>query len=197
VARNQVKVMGELHLKMSRSLDGFVGGPKGEIDWIFPTTDAEATDWILVTISGASAHLMGRHTFHNMAAAWPSSTGPFADPMNRIPKVVFSKGEVTSADATGNWANPTIARGDLAAEIARLKQESPSYLIAHGGASFAQSLCAADLIDEYQLLIHPVALGRGLSLFGALAAPRRLKHKATLSFPAGAVAVTYRRWQDQ
>jgi dihydrofolate reductase len=194
--------MGELHLKMSMSIDGFVGGPKGEIDWIFPTTDAEATAWILETISGASAHLMGRRTFHAMAASWPSSTGPFADPMNRIPKVVFSKGEVappTSADATSSesWSNPAVARGELAAEIARLKQDSPSCLVAHGGASFAQSLVAADLIDEYQLLIHPVALGRGLPLFGALADLRRLKHKATISFPGGAVAVTYRRWSDQ
>jgi dihydrofolate reductase len=86
-----------------------------------------------------------------------------------------------------------VARGDLAAEIIRLKQESPSYLIAHGGARFTQSLVAADLIDEYQLLIHPVALGRGLPLFGALAAPRRLKRKAMISFPGGATAITYRR----
>jgi dihydrofolate reductase len=205
--------MRPLILKMSVSLDGFVAGPNGEIDWVFRTIDAGGTDWSVATISNAGAHLMGSRTFRDMAAWWPQSTEPFAPPMNQIPKVVFSRsgldGATTRAleDATrlrgaGNapvsaataesWRHPTICRGDLADEIARLKQQDGKPLLAHGGARFAQSLVRHGLIDEYILLIHPVALGRGLPLFAQLEQPLDLKLVSTTPFESGAIARVYR-----
>src|SRR5581483_3264798 len=76
---------------MSVSADGFVAGPNGEIDWLFRSTDPVATAWTVATIRDVGVHIMGSRTFQDMAAYWPSSTEPFAAPMNDIPKVVFSR----------------------------------------------------------------------------------------------------------
>src|SRR5882762_6043023 len=81
----------KLILKMSVSVDGFVGGPNGEIDWIFKSMDDKAAAWTLDKIWQAGVHIMGSRTFYDMAAYWPYSTEPFAAPMNEIPKMVFSK----------------------------------------------------------------------------------------------------------
>jgi dihydrofolate reductase len=83
--------MRKLILKMSMSLDGFVGGSRSEVDWIFASMDQGATDWTMRSVWNAGVHIMGSRTFHDMASYWPSSTEVFAAPMNEIPKVVFSK----------------------------------------------------------------------------------------------------------
>jgi dihydrofolate reductase len=111
----------------------------------------------------------------------PSASGPFAEPMNEIPKVVFSK-SLRSAD----WGETTIVAGDLADAITRLKQErSGGYLLAQGGARFARSLVETGLIDEYRLVVHPVVLGAGERLF---AAPLTIEPMSTAVFSGGAVA---------
>jgi dihydrofolate reductase len=208
--------MRKLILKMSITVDGFVGGPNGEIDWLFPGMDEAATAWTLSVIEKAGAHLMGSRTFHDMAAYWPTSSEVFAAPMNDIPKVVFTRKGFTGADPAGttgalkdasahipvdtsakaqgadSWTRPRVADGDLAEEIARLKAEPGADLVAHGGAGFAASLVAAGLIDEYALLVHSVVLGRGLPLFASLAAARRLTLVDSTRFEAGATAQIYR-----
>src|SRR5690606_10087410 len=141
----------------------------------------------------AGVHVMGGETGRGLAEYWPSPDlderdRPFAAPMNEIPKVVFSK----SLD-TLDWNGTRIARGDTREEIARLKQEGGKPILVHGGARFAQSLSRLGLIDEYQLVIHPVALGSGLPLFPQLEEPLRLKLVETRPFPAGAVLQVYRR----
>jgi dihydrofolate reductase len=101
--------------------------------------------------------------------------------MNVIPKVVFSN-SLTSAD----WGDTTIAAGDLAAAITRLKQEcSDGYLLAHGGVRFARWLVETGLIDEYRLVIHPVVLGAGQRIFTA---PLTIEPMSTTAFSGGAVA---------
>jgi dihydrofolate reductase len=100
---------------------------------------------------------MGRVTYEEMAAFWPTSTSDYARPMNEIPKVVFSK-TLDHAD----WAETRIAREDLREEIERLKREPGNDLIAYGGARFDQALSRLGLVDEYRLMIQPAALGAGL-----------------------------------
>jgi dihydrofolate reductase len=90
--------------------------------------------------------------------------------MNEIPKVVFSK-TLERAD----WPETRIARGDLREEIEALKREPGKDLIAYGGATFAQALSRAGLVDEYRLMIQPAALGAGLALFKDLPAPLHLQ----------------------
>jgi dihydrofolate reductase len=85
-----------------------------------------------------------------------------------------------------------VASGGLAEEITRLKAEDGKPIVAHGGAGFARSLVASGLIDQYALLVHPIALGRGLPIFSDLAQPRPLKLTSSTAFPGGAVAQTYR-----
>lgn len=213
--------MRKLILKMSLSLDGFVGGPNGEVEWIFPSYDEGATAWTMDTLRNAGVHAMGSRTFHDMAAHWPSSDEPFAGPMNAIPKVVFSKkGRVEpgnldltttalkeatraraaagakpatpSAQTAASWAEPEIASGDLAEEVARLKAQPGKNILAHGGASFARSLIAHGLVDEFRLLVHPVVLGRGLPLFSDIERPIAVTLESTTTFPAGAVATVFK-----
>ncbi len=83
--------MRKLVLKMSMSLDGFVGGPNGEIDWLFRSMDSGVMDWLSRNIGAAGLHIMGSHTFQDMAAYGPRSSDLLAAPMNQIRKVVFSK----------------------------------------------------------------------------------------------------------
>jgi dihydrofolate reductase len=194
--------MRKLILKMNVSLDGFVGGVKGEIDWIFKNQSEDAKAWILETVWQAGVHIMGSRTYADMAAYWPSSADVLAAPMNQIPKVVFSRtGKATTTraledasravpieNAGASWEQPRVASGDLATEIARLKQEPGKDLMAHGGAGFARSLVASGLIDEYQLMVHPVALGRGLPIFSELVRPLALTGVSTTRFAGGAVA---------
>jgi len=213
--------MRKLILRMQMSLDGFVSGPGGEIRWIFDSMDDGLIRWSVDTISRAGLHIMGSRTFSDMVGYWPTSDEPIAAPMNLIPKMVFSRsgaavtasaGAPTPAlsDATGvraaqggaavpggipgadSWIDVPVRTGDLATEIAGLKQKPGGDILAHGGVGFAHSLCRTGLIDEYHLIVHPVALGAGRPLFSALTEPMRLRLVDALTFGSGAVAHTYR-----
>jgi dihydrofolate reductase len=206
----------ELILKMSMSLDGFVSDLDGRNTWMFGA-DLEARAWAVETIWNASLHIMGSRSFHDMAAYWPTSTDVFAPPMNQIPKAVFSRqGPAMLSNATttasldearahagatqsterqpgaGSWAQAYVASGDLAEEIAKLKAQAGKPIIAHGGVSFARSLVAQGLVDEFVLGVHPVALGKGQPLFSELAAPMPLRLISSKAFPGGSVAQIYR-----
>ena len=173
--------MASVILKMSVSLDGYVAPPDGNGSWIAAGGSEDALNWTVESVSNAGAHLMGAATYAVMAAHWPRDTGPFAKPMNEIPKIVFSD-SLTSAD----WAETTIVTGGLVEAVTRLKQErTDGYLLAHGGARFARSLVATGLIDEYRLLVHPVVMGGGEPLFPA---PLTIEPISTTAFSGGAVA---------
>ena len=166
-------------LMMSTSVDGYVAGPHGHAGAV--PEPAELSQWKLDRIRRAGTHIMGRVTYEEMAGFWPTSTDDYAAPMNEIPKVVFSN-SLTAAD----WADTTIAAGDLATAVKRLKQARPEgYLLAHGGVRFARSLIETGLIDEYRLVVHPVVLGAGEPLFTA---PLALAPVDTIAFSGGVVA---------
>ena len=184
--------MRELILKMSMSLDGLVSDHEGRNAWMFGD-DQEAKAFVVETIAYASLHIMGSRSFRQMAAHWPAAPGPFAAPMNDIPKVVFSRSAPAPSEAEdGSWAHPFVARGALADEIARLKAGDGRPVLAYGGVHFARALVASGLVDRLVLLVHPVALGDGLPLFSDLRTPLRLERLSTRAFPGGAVALVYR-----
>ncbi len=172
--------MGSLILKMSVSLDGYVAPLDGSSDWAAAGRSPDGGAWTLETVSNASVHLMGAGTYAEWAGFWPTAPGPFAKPMNDIPKIVFSN-SLKSAD----WAGTTIVSGDLADAVTRLKQEQTGYLLAQGGVRFARALVQTGLIDEYRLVIHPVVLGAGERLFTA---PLTIEPISTTAFSGGAVA---------
>jgi dihydrofolate reductase len=206
----------DLILKMSISIDGFVSDLEGRNTWMFGA-DQEAKAWSVEYIWNASLHIMGSRSFLAMAPFWQTSTDVFAPPMNQIPKAVFSRqgpailkkvntsaalvearakaGATQSAEpqpGAESWAEAYVASGDLAEEIANLKAQEGKPIIAHGGVSFARSLIAQGLVDQFALFVAPVALGKGLPLFCELAAPMRLKLTSSKAFPGGAVAQIYR-----
>lgn len=213
--------MRQLCVQMSMSLDGFVAGPQGELAWQFANQDESAEHWALERAWQAGAHLMGSHTYHDMAGWWPSSTELFAPAMNQIPKVVFSKDpEVTARSkwtpikttrdsgqveegpprATASvslaneksWVEARVMSGDLAKDIAQLKSEPGKDLIAWGGAGFCRSLTRLGLADELVLTIYPVAIGKGLSIFSELPDTIALQLQSCTTFSKGVVSHVYR-----
>ncbi len=179
--------MRKLILQMGVSIDGYVAALDGSHPWGYDYEHDATKQRKIDTVRRAGAHLMGRRTYQDMAAFWPTSTSDYAPPMNEIPKVVFSK-----TLQTADWADTRIARGDLSEEIAQLKSEPGNDLIAHGGATFAQALSRLGLVDEYRLVIHPAALGNGLPLFKDLPSPLHLELVEAETYPTGAAIHVYR-----
>jgi len=181
--------MRKVVLYMRTTLDGYACGPNGELDWMFrqPTgPDQETTLTQFQREVGTT--LLGRVAYTQQAAYWPSQTGELADMVNSKSKVVFS-----STLEQAEWNNTRVAT-DAAAEIARLKQEpgdSPIYV--SGGATLAQSLSRAGLIDVYRIVVYPVALGAGKTLFGGLVSELPLKLVSATPFASGAVELIYER----
>jgi dihydrofolate reductase len=174
-------------LQMSVTLDGFAASGR-QHPGMLPEDD-ELVAWKLDRITRAGAHLMGRTTYQEMAGFWPTSTSPYAAPMNDIPKIVFSR-TLSGTDAT--WPATRVARGDLAPEITAIKHEPGPDVIAWGGASFAASLAAENLIDEYRLAVQPVAAGTGDALFGQLPSALHLDLADAHTFACGVVMHVYR-----
>ena len=183
-----------------------MAGPNDESDWIFSTGSPDGKAWKLKALSSAGVHIMGSRSFAVVASHWPYSTDAFAAPMNEIPKVVFTRSgrpalgpppahakAEPSAETLASWRDAAVASGPLADEIARLKREGGKPIFAHGGATFAQSLVRADLVDEYRMTVHPVALGRGKPLFGTLEGRSMLALVECTRFDGGAVGLVYRR----
>jgi dihydrofolate reductase len=194
--------MRKLIMKMSMSVDGFVSGADGGKDWVFKTGDEESLAWSVERIREAGLIIMGRKSFETMAPYWPTATGPFAAPMNEIPKALFTKKgfkglnpvQTTTSEqsrAAASWIEASVFDGDLADGIRELKGGSGKPIVAIGGAGFMRSLIATGLIDEYHLAIHPVALGTGLPIFAGLEMPRYLKLVDVKAFPKGVIAMNY------
>jgi dihydrofolate reductase len=179
--------MRKVVLQMGLSVDGIVsGGPPGASEAGAFNEDEAVVRWKLDSLDQVGTHIMGRVTYEQMAAHWPQSTAEYADRMNSIPKVVFSK-TLTKAE----WKESRIARGDIADEINRLKSEPGKDIMAHGGASFVQALSRERLIDEYRLVIRPVALGSGMPLFKDLLAPLPLRLVDSRAFTDGTAIWVY------
>jgi dihydrofolate reductase len=178
--------MREVIVEVSISVDGFVAPAKDAPDHRGAPEDPALKQRKLDWLRDTGTHAMGRVTYQQMAEHWPYSSDEYARPMNDLPKVVFSK---TLQDAS--WNNSRVARGDLAEEIATLRQEPGGDIVAWGGASFVQALSRAGLVDEYRLVINPVALGAGLPLFKDLPAPIGLQLVEATTYATGAVLHIY------
>jgi dihydrofolate reductase len=171
---------------ISMSLDGFVAPAKGAPDHRSAPDDPELKRIKLDWLGEVGTHAMGRVTYTEMAAHWPSSTDAYAAPMNDLPKVVFSK-TLERAD----WGDSRVASGDIAEEISALRQQPGGDIIAWGGATFVQDLSRGRLVDEYRLVINPVALGDGLPLFKDLTAPIELQLVEARTFANGSALHVY------
>jgi dihydrofolate reductase len=190
--------MRKLMMKMSITVDGFVCGPDGGNDWVFKSSDETSRAWSVAQSWESGLIIMGRKSFEGMAPYWPTATGPFAAPMNEIPKAVFTQAgyagippSAEQSSAAASWAEARVFDGDLAEGIRKLKSEPGKPITAIGGAGFMRSLIATGLIDEYHLITHPIVLGEGLTIFNGVAKPQDLKLVDVKAFPGGVVAHTY------
>jgi dihydrofolate reductase len=149
------------------SLDGVVEDPGGAEDfkyggWSFEIDRGdEGNKFKLDETMSSEALLLGRVTYEGFAAAWPSREGEFADKFNSMPKYV-----VSSTLENPEWSNSTVLKGDVADEVAKVKQQQNGDIVVHGSARLVQTLLEHDLVDELRLMVYPVVLGSGKRLFG-------------------------------
>jgi dihydrofolate reductase len=160
--------MGKLVVTEFITLDGVIEDPGGAEGtehggWSFHHPAPEGMQFKGEELERADAQLLGRVTYEGFAAAWPAmeeSGGVFAKKMNAMPKFVVS---ATLTDPA--WTNTTVLSGDLATEVARLKDQYAGDILVAGSATLVQALTELGLVDEYRLIVHPVILGTGKRLF--------------------------------
>ena len=184
------------------SLDGVVqapGGPEEDLDggfahggWSHPFFDETVGGGFDDALNGAEALLYGRRTWQTMAAAWPERAGdPFADRMNAIPKYVVSS---TLRDDELTWNNSTRIPGDEAvARVRELRDSEGGDLLVMGSPTLVRTLLSEGLVDELRLMIEPVLLGGGKSIFPEDGALRTLELVSTRTSGTGVHVTTYRR----
>ena len=159
--------MGRIVVTEFVSLDGVVEAPGGgegfrHGGWSFEFDRGEEGDeFKLEETRSSEALLLGRVTYEGFAASWPSREGEFADRFNSMPKYV-----VSSTLESPEWSNTTVLKGDVADEVAKLKQQHDGDVVVHGSPSLVQALLEHDLVDELRLMVFPVVLGAGKRLFG-------------------------------
>lgn len=176
----------------SVSLDGYFADAKGDMSWARrPGADPEWDTFVSDNARGEAVLVFGRVTYELMAGFWPTpaaaQTMPdVADRMNRLSKIVFSN---TLERAT--WSNTTLVRGDAVAQMRRLKQEAGDDLVVFGSGRLVSGLAADGLVDEFQIVVIPVALGRGRTMFEDLAEPRWYQPRSTRLFRNGNVLLCY------
>jgi dihydrofolate reductase len=148
------------------SVDGVIEDPGGSEGadrggWAFQfERGPEGDKFKLDEVMASDALLLGRVTYEAFAEAWPSREGEFADKFNNMPKYVVS---TTMEEAT--WNNSTLIKGDVAEEVAKLRQQPGGDILVNGSAQLVQMLAEHELVDEYRLMVFPVVLGGGKRLF--------------------------------
>ncbi len=168
--------MGRIVVTEFMSLDGVIEAPGGGESfkhggWSFEISRGDEGDkFKLDETLSAEALLLGRVTYEGFAAAWPSRDGEFADKFNSMPKYV-----VSSTLQDPEWNNSTVLNGDVAEEVARLKQEQDGDIVVHGSPQLVQTLVEHDLVDELRLMVFPVVLGSGKRLFGETSDKKSLR----------------------
>jgi dihydrofolate reductase len=168
---------------MALSLDGYAATSSGGLDWIFPNMDAEIEGWIVDSLRESDTQLLGRINYEEQARYWPAAEDARAPLINNATKIVFS-----STLANVGWHNCRLADVDVAEQISQLKRQPGKDILVPGGVRFAQHVVRRGLVDEYRLIVYPVALGQGLPLFTE---PRALELLRSRTFGTGAVALTY------
>ncbi len=170
------------------TLDGYFEGPNREIDWF--VTDNEFFNYAVDLLHAVDTILYGRITYEQMASFWPTPQGSIlpdiAAKMNSLHKIVFSK---TLANAA--WNNSTVVNGDLADEIIKLKQQGGGDVVIFGSGQIVAALTQFGLIDEHRMILCPVILGRGNTMFKGVENKVSLTLTHTKTFGNGTMVLYY------
>jgi dihydrofolate reductase len=179
--------MPKLFWQMNVTLDGLMEGPNHELDDTAGVKDSGFDKYASDMLRSIDTVLLGRRTYQLFADYWPKATGPDADRLNELPKVVFSR-TLTKPD----WNNSRVFSGDVAAEVNRLKRHPGKDLALFGSADLASTFMGLGLIDEYRVLITPVVLGQGTPMFKGPKGRIALELVSATRWPSGMMALTYR-----
>ena len=175
------------------TINGYVGGPNGENDWMTWNPDDEFIAFMVSVLDSSDTLLLGRKLaeggfvefWQNTAEKNPAH--PFAKKIAALPKIVFSK---TMDKST--WDNTTLAKGDLSEEVTRLKEQEGKDILVFGGANFVSSLIKEGLIDEYHLIINPTAMGKGMTIFNSLDTIQKFTPIQSRLYPGGKTVLSFR-----
>jgi dihydrofolate reductase len=173
---------------MQITVDGFVAGPNGELDWMtYGDQDDKFIEYVNSITNSSDTILMGRKMTDGFVNYWTSvlehPESPeytFARKMVDYPKVVFTKTLDESA-----WPNTVLAKGDIVEEVNQHKNQEGKDLIVYGGAGLVSSLIKHNLIDEYHLFVNPVAIGSGMTIFSEFEGNFRLKQVDVTLYECG------------
>jgi dihydrofolate reductase len=174
------------------SLDGYFVDRSGAMNWAKAgNADPEWNEFVAANASGDGTLLFGRVTYELMIRYWPTPMAREHDPavadrMNSLRKVVFSR---TLSQAS--WSNTTLVRHDLPGEVGRMKQTLGEGLVILGSGTIVSQLTEAGLIDEYQVVVNPVILGGGRTMFDSVTRPLSLRRTRCRAFGNGKVFVSY------
>ena len=173
------------------SLDGHFCDANNSMAWAKMDNDAEFNAFTSENAKSGGVLLFGRVTYDMMAAFWPTDAArnmmpDVAKGMNESAKVVFSR-SMEKAD----WNNTALVRDDMLGTVRRMKQEDGPGMVILGSGSIAAQLAAANLVDEYQVVVNPVALGAGRSMFEGLPQPMNLRCTMSRAFKNGKVFLSY------
>ncbi|MBO9682216.1 MAG: dihydrofolate reductase [Flavisolibacter sp.] len=186
--------MRKIKLQIQLSLDGFVCGAGGEMDWLVPDWDDVVKNYVAGLTNSADTFLMGRATGEGMAVYWPTvQSNPesteeekwMAEKLNGSPKIVFSR-TVTCI----NWTNVRVAN-DIVEEVKELKREPGKDIILYGGAGIVSSFISENLIDEYHLFVNPAIIGSGKTIFSDVKKTMYLKLVNAVRSKTGIVILQY------
>ena len=177
------------------SLDGVVESPE---EWHFPYFNDQIAEAIGAAMAASDAMLLGRVTYEEFAAFWPSQEASEEDQeatdyMNNTPKFVVSK----TLEEPLEWNNSTLIEGDVAEEVSRLKQQPGKDILVFGSGKLVNTLMRDELIDEYRLMIFPIIVGGGQRLFADRIGEMVLRLVDTETFGSGVVVLTYRPAAEQ
>ncbi len=184
--------MRKLDVFNSVTLDGYFSGAHGDMSWAHNVRpDTEFQSFVEENAKGGGELLFGRVTHDLMASYWPTpaalqSNPVVAERMNGLPKVVFSRTLKQSS-----WSNTKVVNGDPAAEVRKMKEASGEGMVILGSGSIVSQLARARLIDEYQIVVIPVVLGRGRTMFDGIPEKLDLKLTNTRNFGNGNVFLRY------
>lgn len=182
--------MRSLIVSCNISVDGFMAGPEGDLASLtFIVPDEEQEDDLADRFrTGADTILFGRQTFLDMEAYWTKVHSPMADWINSTPKVVLTSD--TGFDVS-RWPGTTLAAGDGAEQVRRLKESDGRALVMFGGVASIRSMINAGLVDEFWLKISPVAVGQGSSMFAELDEALPLALRTARTFSSGMIDAVY------
>jgi len=182
--------MRKVIFQMMISLDGFFEGPNRELDW--HNVDEEFNEYAIGFLHTVDTLLFGRVTYELMAGYWPTLSATTNDPivagkMNSLRKMVFSK----TLQKVG-WENTQLVKENIGEEILKLKRELGKNIAMFGSSDLALTFIKQNLIDEYRIIVNPVVLGKGKSLFSGLEKKISLRLTNTKRFDSGKVLLYYK-----